>query len=147
MARSLTHLPHLTKPTTTAAVLAASLRRRNQSTKPETAKTEEGEALRRLEEAVHRLIVKKAQPDWIPLVPGGSYWVPPKTTSRGFAQVVANLVKDSSSGGGNSRVGDQLLNSNRGWPSSAQFFIGGSHPPMEGEMTFKRSNKTEDEEG
>ncbi|KAK9699438.1 hypothetical protein RND81_08G173400 [Saponaria officinalis] len=84
MARSLTHLPHLTKPTTTTAAVVASLRCRNQSTKPETEKTEEGEALRRLEEAVHRLIVKKAQPDWIPLVPGGSYWVPPKTKTDIF---------------------------------------------------------------
>ncbi|KAK9689534.1 hypothetical protein RND81_09G065400 [Saponaria officinalis] len=93
MARSLTHLPHLTKPTTTAAAVAASLRRHNQSTKPETEKTEEGEALRRLEEAVHRLIVKKAQPDWIPLVSGGSYWVPPKMKSRGQRSIVVNGLR------------------------------------------------------
>ena len=83
------------------------------------------------------MIVKKAQPDWLPLVPGGSYWVPPKCKSNGFDQVLANLVQESNA--------KKVLRSSRGWPSSAQFFIGESHSPLEGEMTSKQPNHSEDE--
>ncbi|KAK7329746.1 hypothetical protein VNO77_23923 [Canavalia gladiata] len=30
-----------------------------------------------LEEHVHRITVKKATPDWLPFLPGSSFWVPP----------------------------------------------------------------------
>lgn len=73
----------------------------------------------KLEERIHRLIVKKSQPDWIHLVPGGSYWVPPVNVARGFDQVVANLVKDDSS----TRVLNHDLNE-IGWPPPARFFKG-----------------------
>lgn len=146
MARSLSHHHihrHLRRlPSTTAALLC----RRNHSTKPkpELDAEEEKAALRRLEEAVQRVIVRKAQPRWIPLVPGGSYWVPPTSAANGFARVVADLVKDSKA---KEVGGSRLWNSSRGWPSSAQFFIGTSQSPSEGELSVKRPKKPEDEEG
>ncbi|KAL9247217.1 hypothetical protein vseg_020672 [Gypsophila vaccaria] len=157
MARSLSLARrHLTTTTTTTTTL---LPRRYKSTRPEYAvarpkeeeEEKEGEEMmRRLEEAVNRVVVKRAQPDWIPLVPGGSYWVPPIESSRGFHQLVSNLVKHSTPNESNKNkegVSVRVFNSTRGWPSSAHFFIGSSHTPLEGEMTFKSSKKSEDEEG
>lgn len=77
-------------------------------------------AIKNLEEAIHKIIVKKSEPDWIPFVPGASYWVPPKSKSQGLAHVVGKLA-------GNKRVDKSFSlssNRNRGWPSSAHFFKG-----------------------
>ncbi|XP_074266395.1 uncharacterized protein LOC141589662 [Silene latifolia] len=106
-------------------------------------------ALKKLEDAIHRMIIKKSEPDWLPLVPGGSYWVPPKSESRGFAQVVATLVKDSTSVTEFMRNDVSFgLNSNRGLPYSTQFFKGSSNSPLEEETNSKNSNQSEeDEEG
>uniref|UniRef100_A0A0R0GVJ7 Uncharacterized protein n=1 Tax=Glycine max TaxID=3847 RepID=A0A0R0GVJ7_SOYBN len=35
------------------------------------------EATKLLEEHVQRVMVKKATPDWLPFLPGSSFWVPP----------------------------------------------------------------------
>ncbi|KAL8138581.1 hypothetical protein V2J09_004582 [Rumex salicifolius] len=35
------------------------------------------------EDAVHHIIVKRSQPNWLPLRPGFSYWAPPKSNSGG----------------------------------------------------------------
>ncbi|GJN09644.1 hypothetical protein PR202_ga27669 [Eleusine coracana subsp. coracana] len=39
--------------------------------------------IRRLEEAIHGVMVRRATPDWLPFVPGGSFWVPPVRRPHG----------------------------------------------------------------
>ncbi|KAH9622407.1 hypothetical protein KSS87_007590 [Heliosperma pusillum] len=101
-------------------------------------------AVSKLEEAVHNVVVKNAKPDWLPLVPGGSFWVPPTTMARGIDKVVSGLVKEETE----IVMKDSFLGSgsNRCWPSSAQFFKGVTQSPLEGEMTSSPSNTSEEEE-
>lgn len=78
----------------------------------------ESEALvvRIIEDAVHRIIVNRSAPEWLPLVPGASYWVPPKRRNYGVAQLLRRLS--------NSPLDpDQLmsLTTSRAWPSSAYY--------------------------
>ncbi|KAH9619976.1 hypothetical protein KSS87_006868 [Heliosperma pusillum] len=133
LSQTLTRITHTS--TTTVAISAAA--RRNQSTQPETgvAKTKEEverAALKKLEDAIHRMIIKKSEPDWLPLVPGGSYWVPPKSQSRGFAQVVANLRQAEIK-----RAEIKLKRTG---------LIGASNSPLEEEMNSKNSNQSEEDE-
>ncbi|CAN0898798.1 hypothetical protein LINGRAHAP2_LOCUS19911, partial [Linum grandiflorum] len=57
--------------------------------------------LRKLENAIHRVIVRRTAPDWLPFVLGSSCWVPPPrstASSYGIAQLVeklANLMSTS----------------------------------------------------
>lgn len=87
-------------------------------------------AMKNLEDAIHKIIVKRSQPDWIPLVPGASYWVPPKSKAKGLAHVIGKLVHNSSSATATATAAAIMkdkslsLSSNRGWPSSAHFFKG-----------------------
>ncbi|KAK2971636.1 hypothetical protein RJ640_003456 [Escallonia rubra] len=90
----------------------------------------EAEGLRRLEDVIHGIIARRSAPDWLPFLPGSSYWVPPRAASPGrrpscdAVEVVArlgarrrrSLAEDES----------MSLSSARGWPSSA-FFIEGSY--------------------
>ncbi|KAI4985516.1 hypothetical protein ZWY2020_018146 [Hordeum vulgare] len=32
--------------------------------------------IRRMEEAIHGVMVRRATPEWLPFVPGGSFWCP-----------------------------------------------------------------------
>ncbi|KAG8638182.1 uncharacterized protein LOC110599633 isoform X2 [Manihot esculenta] len=51
--------------------------------------------LRKLEDAIHRILVRRAAPDWLPFLPGSSYWVPPPRStagSLGIAQLVEKLA-------------------------------------------------------
>ncbi|XP_059290320.1 uncharacterized protein LOC132043884 [Lycium ferocissimum] len=36
-----------------------------------------GGGMRKLEEVIHSVIVRRSAPDWLPFMPGYSYWVPP----------------------------------------------------------------------
>ncbi|MFS7932786.1 hypothetical protein Hanom_Chr04g00372031 [Helianthus anomalus] len=38
--------------------------------------------LRKLEDAIHNIIVRQSAPDWLPFVPGSPYWVPPPSSHR-----------------------------------------------------------------
>lgn len=75
--------------------------------------------LRKLEDAIHRIIVRRSAPDWLPFLPGSSYWVPPSTAqSYGLAQVVEKLA--------NPLTPEESLSTTtvRGWPSSDYFIKG-----------------------
>ncbi|XP_050233528.1 uncharacterized protein LOC126682015 [Mercurialis annua] len=48
--------------------------------------------LRKLEDAIHRIIVRRAAPDWLPFIPGSSYWVPPHRSTAGIASLVEKLA-------------------------------------------------------
>ncbi|RWR91503.1 hypothetical protein CKAN_02066000 [Cinnamomum micranthum f. kanehirae] len=81
--------------------------------------------MRRLEDAIHGIIVRRSAPDWLPFVPGASYWVPPRRNrSLGLAELVgrlANPLSDDES---------MALTTVRGWPSSS-YFVEGAHRPPE----------------
>ncbi|KAI3443419.1 hypothetical protein Pfo_000084 [Paulownia fortunei] len=95
--------------------------------------------IKKLEEAIHSIIVRRAAPDWLPFLPGYSYWVPPRAASMrnhpagSMIEVIGKLK--SSGATRNRRLQHELLSedeqmsltSAKGWPSSA-FFIEGTSP-------------------
>ncbi|KAK9076831.1 hypothetical protein SSX86_005165 [Deinandra increscens subsp. villosa] len=87
--------------------------------------------LRKLEDAIHSIIVRQSAPDWLPFAPGSSYWVPPRRhrhESQGIVSLLRKFTKPLT-------VEESMsLSSSRGWPSSAYFIEGTStiHPvPIE----------------
>ncbi|XP_047977314.1 uncharacterized protein LOC125219385 [Salvia hispanica] len=76
--------------------------------------------VKRLQDAIHSIIVRRAAPDWLPFLPGHSYWVPPRAASKNHHPFLSEDEHMS------------LLSPN-GWPSSTYFIQGTSpqHPiPM-----------------
>ncbi|XP_022714478.1 uncharacterized protein LOC111274094 [Durio zibethinus] len=152
MARSLSHtvikLSPITKPRPSSSRL---LSLRTQSNQPNhsdvsdlspDSSSSSDPLLRKLEDAIHRIIVRRSAPDWLPFLPGSSYWVPPSTAqSYGLAQLVEKLA--------NPLTPEESMSTTtvRGWPSSDYFIKGGSPHPMEVDMTSNTSSKSEDEEG
>ncbi|GFP93984.1 hypothetical protein PHJA_001542800 [Phtheirospermum japonicum] len=37
--------------------------------------------IKRIEDAIHNIIVRRSAPDWLPFLPGSSYWVPPRASA------------------------------------------------------------------
>ncbi|KNA13940.1 hypothetical protein SOVF_112130 [Spinacia oleracea] len=156
LSQTLTRFSPLSNSLSTAASTTRLINFRHRSNSPEinsvefpVAEDTEKVAINTLEDEIHNIIVKRSQPDWIPLVPGASYWVPPRSKAHGYAKVIRKLVHCSAAtarmkGHTNKSVS---LSSSRGWPSSAHYFKGGSHSPMEGETTSKYASQSEDEEG
>lgn len=62
--------------------------------------------------------MKKATPDWLPFVPGSSFWVPPRGRFSGLADLVGKLAYVLSEDEAMS------LTTVRGWPSSSYFVNG-----------------------
>ncbi|KAF8053127.1 hypothetical protein N665_1462s0012 [Sinapis alba] len=101
--------------------------------------------IQKLEDAVHRIFVRRAAPDWLPFVPGASYYVPPPgsgSQTHGIAQLVAKLA--------NPLTDEESLstNSSHGWPSS-DYFLKGVQPRLveaKIEMTSSTDSNSEDEE-
>ncbi|KVI01429.1 uncharacterized protein LOC112500800 [Cynara cardunculus var. scolymus] len=110
--------------------------------------------LRKLEDAIHSIIVRQSAPDWLPFVPGSSYWVPPRRhrpDSLGMINVLRKFRRRSRDA---ETEESMAVSSSRGWPSSAYFFEGTTtiHPlPVEVEAEVVHSNENmsdaEDEEG
>ncbi|XP_018852764.2 uncharacterized protein LOC109014692 [Juglans regia] len=76
-------------------------------------------AMKKLDDLIHRIIVQKSTPDWLPFVPGSSFWVPPRPGTSKVIDLVGKLA-------------DQLnqeeplsITSVRGWPCSS-FFLNGN---------------------
>ncbi|KAJ8616954.1 hypothetical protein MRB53_013140 [Persea americana] len=96
--------------------------------------------MRRLEDAIHGIIVRRSAPDWLPFVPGASYWVPPRRhQSLGLAELVgrlANPLSDDES---------MALTTVRGWPSSSYFVEGASRHTVK-TKSKKKPTESEDEE-
>ncbi|KAL1545964.1 hypothetical protein AAHA92_22629 [Salvia divinorum] len=83
--------------------------------------------VKRLQDAIHSIIVRRAAPDWLPFLPGHSYWVPPRAASARYTTEPTKthqlLSEDE----------QMSLLSAQGWPSSTYFIEGTSpqHPiPM-----------------
>lgn len=73
-------------------------------------------AVEKIEDIIHSFIFMRSKPDWIPFLPGTSYWVPPRRTLYGVAGMVENIA--------NSLTEEEYLSLTtfQGWPSSA-FYI------------------------
>ncbi|XP_068481701.1 uncharacterized protein [Phaseolus vulgaris] len=106
--------------------LAVALRRRSSkagaSQVVEVDMAEYDVALKHFDDLIHRILVKKATPDWLPFVPGSSFWVPPRPSPTNVVDLVHRLTREDD------RPHDSpLLSTLRGWPSS-NFFINGNYP-------------------
>nr|XP_043618722.1 uncharacterized protein LOC122590598 [Erigeron canadensis] len=96
---------------------------------------------KKIDDIIRTIIVKESAPDWIPFVPGSSYWVPP--FRKNVTEAINNVTTDF----------DQLLavsSPSRGYPSSA-YFLHGTLPvhPVDVNADKNRENvlQSEDEEG
>ncbi|XP_021725004.1 uncharacterized protein LOC110692307 [Chenopodium quinoa] len=74
--------------------------------------------LKKLEDAIHGIFVRRLAPDWLPLRPGSSYWVPPKRSSDNIVEIVERLTNPLT------EEESLSLSSASGWPSSSFFFQG-----------------------
>ncbi|CAL1386791.1 unnamed protein product [Linum trigynum] len=95
----------------------------NNNAEPAAADESADPLVGRLEDAIHRIIVRRAAPDWLPFLPGTSYWVPPARStagSYGIARLVERLA--------NPLTEEESLSGStvRGWPSSDYFIKGAS---------------------
>ncbi|KAL5549444.1 hypothetical protein UlMin_004675 [Ulmus minor] len=68
--------------------------------------------MKKLDDIVHKLIVRRSTPDWLPFLPGSSFWVPPRQSTSKIVDLFGSLA-------------DQLkeeeslaVSSDRGWPCS-----------------------------
>lgn len=75
-------------------------------------------AMKKLDELIHRIIVQKSTPDWLPFVPGSSFWVPPRLGTSKFIDLVGKLA------GQLNQEESLSLTSLRGWPCPS-FFLNG----------------------
>ncbi|KAL5222296.1 hypothetical protein ABZP36_027009 [Zizania latifolia] len=112
--------------------------------------------IRRLEEAIHGVMVRRAAPDWLPFVPGGSFWVPPMRRPHGLAEFVgrftASRAPDAEAGlayepevyAPMTEEEALSLSTARGWPSAAYFVEGKS--PHSKKRSRKGATHTDDEE-
>ncbi|XP_010541118.1 PREDICTED: uncharacterized protein LOC104814655 [Tarenaya hassleriana] len=84
------------------------------------------EFIKELNDMVRRLIVHKSTPDWLPFIPGSSFWVPPsrKTTSEivDLVDKVTNRLSEEES---------LSVMSLRGWPRSSFFIPSDDSAPTE----------------
>nr|XP_043628340.1 uncharacterized protein LOC122599820 [Erigeron canadensis] len=132
--------------------------------------------IRKLEDAIHSLIVKQSKPDWIPFVPGSSYWVPPRIQHKKISAINDVFNDDDNVFVGGSAAGivgllarfnenkkqQMILNDdefrlvlNKGWPSYSYFVQGTStvqspHVEMEAEVVQSKEENvpdTKNEEG
>lgn len=84
--------------------------------------------MRRLEDAIHGVLVRRAAPDWLPFVPGGSYWVPPMSRPLGVTDLLGGAVY-TSKGGASVLTEEEAMcfTTVRGWPSAKYFVEGEVH--------------------
>lgn len=81
-----------------------------------------------VDELMHFMVILQFTPDWLPFVPGGSYWVPSQKPPPRVSEFITSFSDAS--------IGDQeprkslskeeklSFTTDRGWPSSAYFFEG-----------------------
>ncbi|MQL79666.1 hypothetical protein Taro_012109 [Colocasia esculenta] len=70
-------------------------------------------AARRLEDVIHGIVVRRAAPDWLPFIPGSSYWVPPRARSRGLVELLGRVSSPLT------EEAVMSLTTVRGWPCSS----------------------------
>ncbi|PSS01317.1 Coiled-coil domain-containing protein [Actinidia chinensis var. chinensis] len=104
--------------------------------------------VRKLEDVIHSIIVRRSAPDWLPFIPGSSYWVPARRRPSGVVELVGkltNLLSDEE---------NMSFTSERGWPSAAYFIEGRTYPvpldvqvKVEVKVQDNNAPQSEDEEG
>ncbi|XP_058189311.1 uncharacterized protein LOC131306897 [Rhododendron vialii] len=94
--------------------------------------------VRRLEDVIHGIIVRRSAPDWLPFVPGSSYWVPPRRRAPGIVEFVGKLTNPLSD------EENMSFATERGWPSTAYFIDGAAAHPVPLELQVKVEVKVED---
>lgn len=79
--------------------------------------------IRRIDDAIQAIIIKRSAPDWLPFVPGASYWVPPAKKSVGLLELVTSVASE---GGELIMTEEECLSftSVRGYPSSTYYLEG-----------------------
>ncbi|KAJ9141320.1 hypothetical protein P3X46_031868 [Hevea brasiliensis] len=84
---------------------------------------DDGEMLmmQKLEDMIQRVMLQKSTPDWLPFLPGSSFWVAPHHRPLRLGELVVKLFDQL-----NHEESLSLITS-RGWPCSA-FFIPDSTP-------------------
>ncbi|PKI38172.1 uncharacterized protein LOC116200294 [Punica granatum] len=136
----------LSPPPLSPSVLAVHARSHSSSSSPPSDLGDSPDPLlRKLEDVIHHIIVRRSEPEWLPFRPGSSYWVPPRSKSRGIAQLIGKLATGSPH-----LNADESMSTTtpRGWPSSS-YFIHGISPaprPVEAEKTSDEASQSEDEE-
>ncbi|THU57592.1 hypothetical protein C4D60_Mb03t05140 [Musa balbisiana] len=116
--------------------------RSDQPAKAEIDLSTEGEVaevdvVRHLDDAIHAILVRKSAPDWLPFIPGSSYWVPPRRRALGLLELVAKFA--------NPLTEEETMSFTtiRGWPSSS-YFVEGKHPVKKSRK--KTPTQSDDEE-
>ncbi|KAL5974149.1 hypothetical protein ACLOJK_030812 [Asimina triloba] len=95
--------------------------------------------LRRLEDAIHGIIIRRSAPDWLPFVPGSSYWVPPRQRPLGVVELVGRLANPLS------EEETMSLTTVRGWPSAA-YYIEADHAKMDKYEAVREGEKIQGNE-
>lgn len=85
--------------------------------------------MRRLEDAIQGVLVRRAAPEWLPFVPGASYWVPPLPRPLGVGNLLAGTLYTARGTAAMTEEEALSLTTVRGWPSAAYF--------VEGEVDFR----------
>jgi len=110
----------------------------------DSAKVQAQRGLRRLEDAIHGVLVRRAAPDWLPFVPGASYWVPPMPRPLGVADLLGAAVYTARGAPAMTAEEAMSFTTVRGWPSAAYFVEGKfPHPVM---RPRNDATQTDDEE-
>ncbi|GFP88628.1 hypothetical protein PHJA_001006500 [Phtheirospermum japonicum] len=99
--------------------------------------------IKRIEDAIHNIIIRRSAPDWLPFLPGSSYWVPPCASavrrsgaaSQHRAESMIDVVGKLAALSVKSNQGlpldllsedeDMSFTSTKGWPASS-FYIEGN---------------------
>ncbi|XP_051150386.1 uncharacterized protein LOC127264870 [Andrographis paniculata] len=134
----------------------------SQSDSPEAAAEAITVGIRKFEEAIQNIMVRRAAPDWLPFLPGYSYWVPPRATSFHSISPAGKMimaVEEFDSPSDTSRdwmsqkelsEDEQMsLTSTKGWPSY-EFYVEGTspvHPLPAVEVKVEDQNSEDNEVG
>ncbi|XBI94370.1 hypothetical protein VPH35_031018 [Triticum aestivum] len=98
---------------------------------------EEPMGMGRLNDAIRGVLVRRAAPEWLPFVPGGSYWVPPMRRPLGVSDLVGTVVYSARGAVDTAEMARATMvkaamtkeeamcfTTQRGWPSEAYFVQG-----------------------
>ncbi|WOL19767.1 hypothetical protein Cni_G28569 [Canna indica] len=99
----------------------------------------EVDVFRRVDDAIHAILIRKSAPDWLPFIPGSSYWVPPRRRANGLVELVGKLANPLS------EEETMSLTTIHGWPSSSYFVEGTSPHPVK-KSRKKLPAQSDDEE-
>ncbi|KAK7411985.1 hypothetical protein VNO78_03430 [Psophocarpus tetragonolobus] len=119
--------------------VAVSLRQRSSKAQPQLMEVDTAEydvAMKHFDDLIYRILVKKSTPDWLPFVPGSSFWVPPRPSASKVVDLVHKLTYED-----DSPHDSPLLSTLRGWPSS-NFFIN-ENESTDGEDTDMEINSVD----